>query len=157
MQAAVENQGGYKSPCKVASAGGRIISAIRSWNRELGLEIDPDLTKIVGPLTTAYVDCREELAGSGVSELASCRPSCKPLVGILAAINENVTTPWRQAVVVGEQNYSTLARQWKTQNPLKDILSLKEQLKETLARVPLSENAPLCPGCTTTGDSSGDK
>jgi len=156
MQAAVENQGDCKSPCKIASASDRIISAIRSWNRELRLEVDSDLSKIVGPLTTAYVDCRQELAGSGLSEQSRCRPSCQPLVGILAAINEHVTKPWRQAVVVGEQNYTALAHQWKTQNPLKDILSLKEQLKETLALFSLSENALRCPCCTSPDRSSSD-
>lgn len=156
MHTAVESQGGFRSPCKVASAGDRIVTALKSWNRELVLEIDPNLSKIVGPLTTAYVDCRQELADSAFSELASCSSSCKPLVSILIAINECVTTPWRQAMEVGESQYKALSSQWKTINPLTDIAALKEQLTGSLACFSHSENVSLCPTCSKTECSSCD-
>ena len=130
----------------MVSAAQRLVTAVGSWTRELGLEIDANLTKIVQPLTAAFQDSKEELARANLGEPVPCRRHCEEVVKVLKAISETVTEPWNTALAGGLPAYELLSGQWKQENPLQSIGD-GSLLWEFVQCVQTGEEVPQCNTC----------
>ena len=100
----------------------RLFDAFSNWNRELMLERDDDLTKIITPLRTAYDDTRSIMAAVSSFELPEWKGLFDNCAMILKEINTLVIQPWDDAFNSNPPTYIKLSHDWKQTNPLLDLL-----------------------------------
>jgi hypothetical protein len=122
-------------PCLAVLAGNRIITALKAWERELELEINPDLGKIVTPLASAFEISKMDLKQASLAEAVHCRRLCERLLLILQGISDGVTEPWQLAKASGPEAFGFLSGKWKDSNPLHTMLDDLQVLKHSLEHV----------------------
>lgn len=115
-----ENNKIIASACLAHRAGLRLSEALRSWERELQLEIDHDLSELVNPLKAAFVDTKTLLmAAVKLMPPAPWSDLTARLVQIAKLVADGVTEPWKHASKKNVQaDIENLAKAWKTADPL---------------------------------------
>jgi len=146
MPSLADSQIPHVKVCPAVLAGERIIQALKSWERELELEIDPNLAKIVKPLTTAFVDSKTSLAKANLENAVHCRQQFEQVVEILQGINNGVSAPWNEAEAGGPGFYALLSEKWKDVNPLSHMRKDIEVLEAALNAI-AKQKAHGCHGC----------
>jgi len=150
MPSSADSQCPRSKVCPAVLAGKRITRALKSWERELKLEIESNLEKIVKPLTTAYVDTKHRLNKADLQSTLACRLEIEQLVAVLEGVNNGVSAPWHEKQPEASNLHTKLSMDWKKTNPLshmqKDIATLEAALK-AMADKSGPHTCDSCHGC----------
>lgn len=133
--------------CPAVLAGMRIIQALKSWERELRLEIYPNLGKIVDPLTTAFVESKRKLMEADLTTAMSCRQQFQKVVEILQGVDHGVTAPWNEDRTELADWRAMLSRKWKDSNPLSHMRDDIELLESALNAMSNKQVSHTCHNC----------